>query len=306
MTRHMLVAVMVAGLIVGCMQAALADNGLGPIQCAQGDPGCTLTAGSSGSPGEGGGQPTTTGGSAGNSGSAGGGGGPTQAPPTAPVPPPCTYAADPSYQPPAGSAAHAPGSGAWYEATCYQYMNAAKTGWVPNLSEVWLATPPPPKTVLPSPETLAALAQSQLALAKPTLESNPAPGLPQLVGVPMWAWVPTGQFAPITATAMVPGESVTATATPDSVTWSWGDGTSTTCSGPGTPYSSGDGPTATSPTCGHTYTRDSGIGDFTVSATIIWTVNWAGAGQTGAFNDLTTTATEAVHVEQSRALVTGG
>ena len=171
---------------------------------------------------------------------------------------------------------------------------------------VWLPGPPPTTPALPAPAVLAAEAEKQLKLTDPVIESNPAPGKPQLVSVPMWAWLPGGQFAATSATASVPGEAVTATATPISVAWGWGDGSSMACSGPGTPYTSADSPTASSPTCGHTYTQPSGSGDYTVSATIEWTVTWAGGGQTGAFNDLTTTATEAVYVEQSHALVTGG
>jgi hypothetical protein len=122
----------------------------------------------------------------------------------------------------------------------------------------------------------------------------------------MWAWIPAGAYAPVSATASVPGESVTATARPTSVAWSFGDGTSLVCAGPGTAYVPSTDPKAASPTCGHTYTVDSGAGTFTVTATITWAVTWSGAGQSGAFNDMSTTAAEAVRVQQSRALVTGG
>jgi hypothetical protein len=89
------------------------------------------------------------------------------------------------------------------------------------------------------------------------------------------------------------------------VTWDFGDGTTVTCTGAGTPFPAGGDPEASSPTCGHTYTRSSGTGTFTIRATLHWNVTWKGGGQTGAFNDLTTTAAEAVRVEQSEALVTG-
>jgi hypothetical protein len=298
MMRAALFIAVVVGLLVGCFQVAFASE-VG-THCPTSDS-CTVTVTTPGTPGgsgSGSGDPGS--GSTGGSGDKGGGG----SAPSAPVPPPCTYAAMPTYQPPAGTASHAPGSGAWYQATCYQYMNAAKTGWVPDVSMVWLATPP--TQVLPAPAQLAAEAQSQLKLASPVIESNPVPGQPQMVGIPMWSWLGSGEFAAVSATASVPGESVTATATPVSVTWNYGDGTSQMCAGPGTPYAAGSNPLAASPTCGHLYTRSSGSGTFTVSATINWTVNWAGGGQSGAFDGLATTTAEQVRVEQSQALITGG
>ena len=311
MMRHVMLIGLLVGLIGGIAPLAFAD-GDGPTSCQQSANGCTVTASNPGSPGQtdSSGASTTSApanGSDSGSGSGSDSGAPTAAPSPAKtiVNGACTYQADPSYQPTAGVT---PGKqpGAWYLMTCPDAINAngiatttTQVAWVPNGT---LPTTPTP----PAPGVLAAEAQKQLKLAAPSIESNPAPGLPQLVSVPMWAWVPASQFAARSATASVPGESVTATATPVSVTWSWGDGSSTTCAGPGTPYSSADAANAASPTCGHTYTGDSGTGDFTVQATINWNITWVGGGQGGAFNGMTTTATETVHVEQSRALVTGG
>jgi hypothetical protein len=41
-----------------------------------------------------------------------------------------------------------------------------------------------------------------------------------------------------------------------------------------------------------------------VTATVHWSVTWAGAGQGGVFPDLTTTATVPVPVAESQALTT--
>ena len=313
MVRQVMLIGLLVGLIGGIAPVAFAGD-TGPTTCQQSAGGCTVTVSNPGSPGQGGSSGTSTtsdpvkgSGSGSDSGSGSGSGGPTAAPsPTKTiVNGACTYQADPSYQPTEGVT---PGKqpGAWYLMTCPDAINSngiatttTQVTWVPNGT-----LPTTPAT--PAPAVLAAEAQKQLKLATPSIESNPAPGRPQLVSVPMWAWVPAGQFAAQSATASVPGESVTATAKPVSVTWSWGDGTSTICSGPGTVYSSADAASAASPTCGHTYTTDSGTGEFTVQATITWNVAWVGGGQGGAFNGMTTTATEAVHVEQSRALVTGG
>jgi hypothetical protein len=305
MTRHVMLIALLIGLIGGIAPAAFAGDGGTGTTCDPTTGTCTVTVTDPGS----GGQSSA----------------PTSAPTTSdstgtdpiqtassPAPSPsrslvngaCTYQADPSYTPPAGSTTHAGQKGAWYLMTCPDEITSAQIATT-TTTVVWLTTPPA-STPLPAPGVLAAEAQKKLKLAAPTIESNPAPGRPQLVSVPMWSWLPSSQFTATSATATVPGESVTATATPMSVTWSWGDGTTTTCAGAGTPYTSADSPTASSPTCGHTYSQDSGTGDFTVSATIAWSITWTGGGQAGALGNMNTNATEVVDVEQSRALVTGG
>jgi hypothetical protein len=107
----------------------------------------------------------------------------------------------------------------------------------------------------------------------------------------------------------VPGESVTATATPVSVTWHPGDGSTVTCQGAGTPYTSADNPAA-SPDCGHTYTSSSAGqpgGAFQATATITWDITWQGGGGAGgALPPLFTTATAAFRVAESQALTTSG
>ena len=65
-----------------------------------------------------------------------------------------------------------------------------------------------------------------------------------------------------------------------------GDGQVVVCQGPGTPYLDSYG-RRSSPTCGHTYTRQ---GRYTVRATSHWVISWAGIGQSGTIPlDLTNT-----------------
>ena len=157
------------------------------------------------------------------------------------------------------------------------------------------------------PAALAQAAESRLGLGSPVIQASPAVGLEQLVHVPTWLWL-AGPWAPVRATAAVPGETVTATATPQRVTWHTGDGSTVICRGPGTPYQPSDNPASPSPTCGHTYTRSSAAapgGEFTVTATITWDVTWAGGGAGGAFAGLVTTSTVRMAVAQSQAIVTG-
>jgi hypothetical protein len=296
MVRRVAVIALILGLTGAIAPAAFASDD-GTTSCDASSGTCTVTVSAPGSPAG----PTARPG--GGSGGGQGGADATPSPVGSFFNIPCTYRPDPTYQPPAGAASHPPGSGGWYLMTCPDALKPTGVA-ITQTTVVWLATPPP--VVLPDPAQLAAQARSLLKLATPVIESSPRPGLPQMVSVPMWAWIPAGVYAPVSATASVPGESVTATARPTSVAWSFGDGTSLVCAGPGTAYVPSTDPKAASPTCGHTYTVDSGAGTFTVTATITWAVTWSGAGQSGAFNDMSTTAAEAVRVEQSRALVTGG
>ena len=116
------------------------------------------------------------------------------------------------------------------------------------------------------------------------------PGSVGLVGMPNWMWVanPTPQtWGPDTASASAGGYTVTVTAKVAHVSWDMGDGQVIVCNGPGTPYRDSYGK-GSSPTCGHTYTRQ---GQYTVRATSHWVITWVGVGQTGTIPmDLVNTA----------------
>lgn len=154
-----------------------------------------------------------------------------------------------------------------------------------------------------SPAEVARLAYNQLRLPSPEIRTNP--GERHLVNLPSWLWLDRSSWTPVSATASVPGVSVTATATPESLTWRMGDGASVSCEGPGTPYRAGVDPKAPSPDCGHTYRRSS-LGEpddrFTVSATVTWTIRWSGAGRSGTFPGLTTTQKTSFVVAESQAV----
>ena len=94
----------------------------------------------------------------------------------------------------------------------------------------------------PDPAVLAALARQTLGLPSPVIRSSPAQDALQLTNLPTWLWINPAEWVPESKTATVPGESVTATATPVSVTWHPGDGSTVTCQGAGTPYTSADNP----------------------------------------------------------------
>jgi hypothetical protein len=206
---------------------------------------------------------------------------------------------------PAKPAAPKPGQkGSWYVWKC---TTAGVTDGLYH-PPVWIAArqPAPGGLLLPSPAQLAQMARNQLRLPQPTIMANP-PG-EQLVNLPSWLWL-SGGWRRISATASVPGVSVTAVATPTSVTWSMGDGSTVTCAGAGTPFRAGNNPRAASPDCGHTYRTSSADLEgqaYRVSVTVHWAVTWAGAGQGGVFPDLTTTGNGAFRVAESQALNTSG
>ena len=221
-------------------------------------------------------------------------------------------------QPPAGTTAGGGTAGG-----CSGTMNAT-WGCIPAGCQVTVQTlacplgvggvaPPPgnnPAPVLPAPGVLAALARQTLGLRGPVIRSSPAQNALQLTNLPTWLWINPAEWVPESKTATVPGESVTATATPVSVTWHPGDGSAVTCQGAGTPYSSADNPAAASPDCGHTYTSSSAGqpgGAFQATATITWDVTWQGPGGAGgALAPLFTTAVAAFRVAESQALNTSG
>jgi hypothetical protein len=158
-----------------------------------------------------------------------------------------------------------------------------------------------------APAMLALEAARELRLLSPVIRANPSPGAEQMVGVSTWLWVDPGTWRSVSATAAVPGESVTATATPRSVVWRTGDGAVVNCAGPGTPYTPAANPNSPSPDCGHTYLRSSAgqpEDAFQVAATINWDVAWAGGGQHGVFLGLQTTATVSFRVAEAQAILT--
>lgn len=193
-------------------------------------------------------------------------------------------------------------AGAWYVYRCSgsDFMDAFFRApvWIPDSAG-------PDGAAGVSPAQLAARAYSRLRLPSPAIRSNPVG--PQLVNLPTWLWVDQASWGPRSATVSVPGVSVTATATPARVVWSMGDGADVRCMSAGTPFPAGADPAASSPDCGHTYHASSQGrpgNSFAVEATVFWDVRWAGAGQGGTFDGLSTTSTATFTVVESQAVNT--
>jgi hypothetical protein len=188
----------------------------------------------------------------------------------------------------------------WWARWCYNPTTDeyASGGWR------WLLGAPT------SIENVVQHAVDRIAIPQPAIATNPGLNAVQVVHVPVWWWIePAWWTATRTAAASIPALTITAQAEPTSVTWHAGDGTSRTCTGPGTPWTTGNHPAAASPTCGHTYTstsRTSGSGTYTLRAEVTWTINWSGDdGTYGSVPPLTTTTTTTITVTELRAVVTG-
>ncbi|MBX9243812.1 ATP/GTP-binding protein [Actinotalea ferrariae] len=192
--------------------------------------------------------------------------------------------------------------GAIYAVTCGGLpFGGSAGGWV------WRATPPPGSgDVGITPAQMAQRAVDQMRLAGPAIRLTISSDEMGLVGIPVWLWteVTPTTWGPNSATASVPGLSVTARAQATQIVWDMGDGHTRVCTGPGTPYTEG---AVHSPTCEYIYERSSAgqPGDaYPVTATTTWQVTWAGGGTSGSLT-VTRTSTTTVRIGELQVLVTG-
>jgi hypothetical protein len=210
----------------------------------------------------------------------------------------CYYQLVPSQPPRSDPVWEGHTDGAIYEMTC-GVVPGTGGGWV------WRASPPMADGPAVDPAVLAQQAVRQLALKGPAIRMAPPVGSTGLVHVPVWMWTPATAttWGPASATASVPGLSVTAVARARSIRWDMGDRHVITCSGPGTVYRRALG-TTTSPTCGHLYERSSAgqPGEaYPVTATTTWQITWSGGGQSGALT-ITRTSRTQVRIAEMQAL----
>ena len=209
---------------------------------------------------------------------------------------PCEWVRVSDDPPPAGVT----GPGGWYSERC------SGDGWSSGTRPDWVPAGEAAASV--DPAVVARSAVATLRLPGPVIRLSPAPPAPQLVNVPTWLWLGSGSWVPRSATAGVPGLSVTATARPVRVQWSTGDGAEVVCAGPGTRWRPGMDAAASSPTCGHTYRRPSvgrPGGVFTVRATVTWQVSWVGGGGSGTVPAMSTTSTAQIAVREAPAVNSG-
>lgn len=164
---------------------------------------------------------------------------------------------------------------------------------------VWI-----PDEQAPGPPMLARVAISRLVLPAPVVELAPSPPAAQLVGLATWWWIPQELWRPRSASASVPGVTVTAVGRPVASVWRTGDGGRVTCAGPGVPYP-GEA-LAREPDCGYIYRRSSAGqpgGTYPVTVTVTWEVTWSGGGMSGTAGPLFSTSTVDVAVAEVQAVI---
>lgn len=166
--------------------------------------------------------------------------------------------------------------------------------------QIFVFDPANPLGPLDVPARAADEAIKLLVIDPPTVRLSPPVGVPQLVGVPTWLWV-DDPWVPRQASAMLGGVTATVTATPMSVTWDLGDGSTVTCPGPGTAYDPSRSPGDQHSDCASTFQRR---GSHAVTATVTYATGWtATTGEAEPLDEITRATTVAVDVIEAQALI---
>ena len=133
----------------------------------------------------------------------------------------------------------------------------------------------PDRPPRPSPEALAAAAFERVIELAPRPALDIAPVRLGLTGLPSFFWV-GNDLAPVTATAGVPGLTVTAEARPSEYAWDFGDGSTRSTQHPGRPWTRRrDG------NVGHLYETK---GRYEPAVDVVWVARWRVNG--GPWRDL--------------------
>ncbi len=185
----------------------------------------------------------------------------------------------------------------WVVVTCY--VDALFASWIEAVYRVG------------DPAIVALLrqrAEDYLVVPLPVPALKPPPNVDHLVGIPEYLAIDAAGFAPISATAAIPGVSVTVTATPVETRWTLGNGDTKTCSGAGIPWSTN----VSAHACTYTYQRSSTTpaapdGTFTVTASTVWQRTWVctPACGSGALPLLARPTSFPLTVRQAQAVITG-
>ena len=206
-----------------------------------------------------------------------------------------------------GFAPGGPTPGSWYTVTCNDQATGAsttRTEWIPDQVV-------PSKVPAVNPYVVARQAENSLHLPAPTAHFDPVGS--SVVNLATWLWIDADIWHRYAVTATVGAVSATAVATPTSVTWTMGNGDTTTCDGPGTVY----GPAQSSTDCSYTYTTTSlgqpsadgnpDDGAYVVVPTVTWSVTWTATGAAGGGDlpSLSTSTSLAMRVTQVESLNSG-
>ncbi len=176
---------------------------------------------------------------------------------------------------------------------------------VPSEGKGCLTPYPQPPSGAASVVDVRATAQSAVAslgVPAPAIRLAPEPANNQwgalAVGLPIWVWVDDpGSLGTSTSQD---GIDISLNAARSSVTFDWGDGTSSVCTQM-LERPAGTDPLMASPACGHAYLK---AGDFTITATAAWNVGWQALGQQGQV-DLSSSATYELPIREFVTVVIG-
>jgi hypothetical protein len=150
-------------------------------------------------------------------------------------------------------------------------------------------------------------AKDYLVVPEPAPALRPSPAAPHLVGIPEYLAIDPVDWRPWSATAAIPGMSVTLVADPVETRWDLGNGDSMSCPGPGTPWQPGLSP---ADACTYTYqwssTATQPDGVYHVTAGSIWTRTWACTPSCGggSLPLLSRSTSFDLTVQQGQALIT--
>jgi hypothetical protein len=228
-------------------------------------------------------------------------------------PPPCVYRLAPASDQTAMGPPGTSSPGKWYLVECLGAAELNRDGlaWVPSGAPPATPVGAPPNPGV-DPALVAQQAENSMRLPSPQIETNPTTRA--VVNLPTWLWLDQGAWTPESVSASVGTVTATATATPERVQWTMGDGGSVVCEGPGTPYQPSVPAQSQVTNCSYTYGRSSAgepspTGDpndagFPVTATITWGVTWTAQGVQagGVLNPLTTSSSTSLPVEQIQSV----
>jgi len=200
-----------------------------------------------------------------------------------------------------------PTAGEWYLVQCpgSPALEQGRAEWVPTPKG---APSAPLAVATASPVGAAMQAAASMALPSPSVVVNPAAF--SVVNLPTWLSIDPTWWHPFQATATAGGVTATAVATPETVSWTMGDGGAVECQGPGTGYDPDLPADTQSTSCSYTYARssvgepssdgNSNDGAFSVTATVTWKVTWTAVGAPGGgtLPPLQTSSTLPLRVEQ--------
>ena len=164
----------------------------------------------------------------------------------------------------------------------------------------------PSTTVAPRPAVVIARETAQRTpIPLPSVRTSPPVGRDQLVNLPTWMWVE--DWNPRSATATEGPLTVTVVATPRSVTWRMGDGSSIVC-GAGRAWNPALREDQQSTDCSYAYTRSSANQPdlvYQARATMTWDVNWTATnGESGNLGQANRSVDFTMRVAEGQAIVT--